>query len=350
MRKVGQKIAVMAVAGTMLAMALACGTTDTDVTKIGEVSEEEKTEVQKTEADKTEADKTEPEETEVVETEETETEAPETTETAQTEFYVGDVLKASGLEITYVASGDYVSDNQFLQPADGNKYIYIELYVKNTSDSEDIITSYDFECYADGYSADEAYVGEEDELSATLSSGRTTEGRLYYEVPANSSDIEIEYEYDSWNDKKVTFIYEGNKDSGFVPEADTSASENAYKVGDILDTGDMKITYLSCGPYSGMNEYDVPRDGYKYITLEFEIENCGDDDETIDSFEFECYADGSSCDGYFGRDDDLSATISSGRKAKGTVSFEVPTNASTVEVEYVSNYWTSERIVFTYSE
>ena len=46
------------------------------------------------------------------------------------------------------------------------------------------------------------------------------------------------------------------------------------------------------------------------------------------------------------RDDHLSATISAGRKVKGTVTFEVPVDATVVEVEYLTNFWTSNRVVF----
>ena len=46
------------------------------------------------------------------------------------------------------------------------------------------------------------------------------------------------------------------------------------------------------------------------------------------------------------RDDNLSATLSAGRKVKGTVTFEVPVDATVVEVEYLTNFWTSNRVVF----
>lgn len=62
---------------------------------------------------------------------------------------------------------------------------------------------------------------------------------------------------------------------------------------------------------------------------------------------FDCYADGINCDQTFIREDDLNATLSAGRKCKGSVTFEVPNNASVIEVEYLSDYWTSNRVVLT---
>ena len=67
-------------------------------------------------------------------------------------------------------------------------------------------------------------------------------------------------------------------------------------------------------------------------------------------YDFDCYADGIDCQASYFRDDNISATLSAGRKAKGTVTFEVPDDAQVVEVEYVSNIWTSDRVVFSVEE
>ena len=93
---------------------------------------------------------------------------------------------------------------------------------------------------------------------------------------------------------------------------------------------------------------DTDSDNVELITTgEFEFENIGSSDEVVSSFDFDCYADGLNCKGVYIRDDDLSATLSAGRKTKGTVTFEVPLDATVIEVEYLSNYWSSNRVVFT---
>lgn len=55
-------------------------------------------------------------------------------------------------------------------------------------------------------------------------------------------------------------------------------------------------------------------------------------------------------DASFFRDDNIDGTMSAGRKLKGTVSFEVPNDASVIEVEYLTNLWTSKRVVFAAEE
>lgn len=265
----------------------------------------------------------------------------------QTEFRVGDVMMAKGLEIVYVASGEYVSDNQFLQPKDGYKYIYIALSCKNTSDSDKNISSFDFDCYADGYSADSYYAGD-DALSATMSAGRTTAGKVYFEVPEDAAEIEIEYSYDIFSDKKATFIYEGEKDSGYVAEMDATASEDAFKVGDVIEASGLTISYLSCEEYKSDNQFIQPADGCQFVSCGFEFENTSNSDQMVSSFSFKCYANGKACDSSYARDDNLStSTLSPGRKVAGTVTFEVPIDAETVELEYETNVWTSDHIVFT---
>ena len=275
------------------------------------------------------------------ESEEKEPEAP-----VQSIYHVGDTLDDGGLEIVYMASGEHVEDNQFLQPKDGNKYVFLELAFINTSKSDKSISMYSFDGYADGYAVEMYYGGDED-LSATLSPGRSTSGYLYFEVPVDAQEIEIEYTPNFFLSDKITFAFDGEADSGYVLEANTSRSDGALSVGESVQGSNVTITYLSSGTWESDNMFVVPRDGYHFVSVELEFENTGSSDKSVSSFSFDCYADGISCDQSFYRDDDLSATISAGRKAKGTVTFEVPDNASVIEVEYVDNVWTSDRIVFT---
>ena len=268
-------------------------------------------------------------------------------EPAKTEYYVGDTIEDGNTKIVFMSSGDYVEENEFMQPKEGNKYIFLQFAFENISKTTDTsISFYSFECYADGYAA-EMYYGGNDDLSATLSAGRATTGYIYFEVPAEAEVIEVEYETNVFTEKKIKFIFEGEKDSGYVQQLNTTPTEGAYKVGDVVESSRLKITYLSCEEYVSDNMFVVPAEGYRFITCEFEFENVGTSDEHISSFSFDCYADGINCKGTYIRDDDLSATLSAGRKTKGTVTFEVPIDAEVIEVEYLSNYWTSNRVVFT---
>lgn len=267
-------------------------------------------------------------------------------ENTKTEYKVGDTLQDGDMKIVYVASGNYTSDNQFSQPAEGNKFIFLKFAFENTGKTDNAISFYDFECYADGYST-ERYYGGSDDLSATLSAGRSTEGYLYFEVPENAENIEIEYTTNYFTSKKINFVYEGEADSGYELPKNNTATEGAYKVGDVIEANGITIQYLACNEYKSSNQFIQPKSGYHFVQIELEFENTSSSDELVSSILFNCYADGVACNQSYIGDNDLSANISPGRKTKGSVIFEVPNDAEIVEVEFNHNVWTSSKIVFS---
>ena len=261
-------------------------------------------------------------------------------------FSVGDTINVGNLELTYVSSGEYKEENPLLQPSDGMMYIFLKFAYQNTSSSSDVaISSFSFKCYADGYACD-SYYGNNNDLSATLSAGRSGSGLVCFTVPKDAKEIEVEYDASLLSNKKIKFSYEGELDSGYILEANSAATQDAVSVGTSVESSNLKIDYLNCFKDTSNNSFITPKDGFHYITCEFEFENKSSSDYTISSFSFDCFADGVSCDATFFRDDNLNATLSAGRKVKGTVTFEVPNDAVVVEVEYLTNFWTSNRVVF----
>lgn len=148
------------------------------------------------------------------------------------------------------------------------------------------------------------------------------------------------------NELKVSTAKPEERVAEISEEAKTDYEES-YSVGSIIETNDSIITFISCGDYEVDNEYLLPKDGYKYVTAEFEIENTGNTDMTVSYYDFECYADGYSVDhAYVDDDNELSATISTGRKAKGTVNFEVPEDVEEIVLEYSPNIFSTKKIKF----
>lgn len=122
----------------------------------------------------------------------------------------GDVINANGLEITYVKAEKYEESNQFMQPEDD--YMYIRLYISanNTSSTDKYISSYEFTCYADGKKEEAHYTSYEALEGGTLSAGRKDEGYIYFQVPVDATEIEVEYETSFWTDKKAILLVELN--------------------------------------------------------------------------------------------------------------------------------------------
>lgn len=117
---------------------------------------------------------------------------------------IGSTLTAKGLNITLQKVEDWNSDNMFVNPKDGFKFIRAYFVLQNTNSSSRYLGSYDFTCYADNAKADMSIFGDDTlDLGAEVSGGRVLQGYIYYEVPINAQTIEIEYDSDWWGNKAV---------------------------------------------------------------------------------------------------------------------------------------------------
>lgn len=125
-----------------------------------------------------------------------------TGESASNIFNIGDVVETDYLKITCLSANEYV--DEYLEPKDGYMYYKVDFEFENTSDSDQYVSSYNFECYADSYSVEQTWIQDES-LDATLSSGKKTKGSLCFEVPKDAEEITLEYETDFWNETKVVF-------------------------------------------------------------------------------------------------------------------------------------------------
>lgn len=131
--------------------------------------------------------------------------AAEAEEEQKNEFVVGDVVEASDLKISFLDAKEYTSDNEFMQPKDGNVYYKMDFEFENISDSDQYVSSFNFKCYADGYDMEQSYMDGMD-LDATLSPGKKTKGSVFFEVAKDSEEITLEYETNFWTEDKIIFI------------------------------------------------------------------------------------------------------------------------------------------------
>ena len=125
---------------------------------------------------------------------------------SQDSFSVGDIVETKNARISFIPAEEYVSDNQFIQPKEGNVFYRMEFEFENISSSDIALSSLlDWECYADTYAVDQSYL-QDDQLNATLSPGKKAKGAVYFEIPQNAQSIELNYKTDLWSDGKVIFI------------------------------------------------------------------------------------------------------------------------------------------------
>lgn len=141
---------------------------------------------------------------------------------------------------------------------------------------------------------------------------------------------------------KLEINNENNQENQQKEEVD-----NIFSVGEYVETDTLKISFLSASDYISDNMFIEPKDGYKFIRVEFEFENIGKNEEAISSLmSWSCYADDYSMEQSWVADDVLDATISAGKKAKGAIYFEVPVDAEKITVEYETNFWTEKKVIF----
>lgn len=128
-----------------------------------------------------------------------------TTDEETIRLNIGETLNANGLQITLDEVSDWNSDNMFVSPKDGYKFIRAYFIMKNTNKTDRYLGSFDFTCYADDSKMEKSYYGEDTLNFGNVSSGRNIQGYIYFEVPKNAQKIEIEYETNWWTDKKAYF-------------------------------------------------------------------------------------------------------------------------------------------------
>lgn len=159
--------------------------------------------------------------------------------------------------------------------------------------------------------------------------------------PSDSSPKKVESE-SKGNSNENGQIVDYKEDS----KNKESEPDNEFNVGDVVEASDLKISFTNVEEYTPENEFMQSKEGNVYYKMDFEFENISDSDQYISSFDFKCYADGYDMEQSYMDELDLDATLSPGKKTKGSVFFEVPIDSSEIILEYETNFWTEEKIVF----
>lgn len=141
---------------------------------------------------------------------ETETETEKESETAKKsdELTIGSSFESGGLKISIDSAdlnfSDFDNSYGLYDLPSGMKYISVSFTFENTGKSDEYVSIYDFDCYADNSSCEQQFLPDDsDFINTNLSSGRNISFRTYYAVPIDSQSIELEYETSMWTGKKA---------------------------------------------------------------------------------------------------------------------------------------------------
>lgn len=115
-----------------------------------------------------------------------------------------------------------------------------------------------------------------------------------------------------------------------------------------VQINDIKITLKSVDTnFTDYPSYAIVDDDCTVLKADFEFENMDEYDNTVSHSYFECFADKFSCDEFDYMDDSyFYETIEPGRKAIGSVYFEIPKDADNIEIEYEPYSLFEQKVVF----
>ena len=136
------------------------------------------------------------------------------------------------------------------------------------------------------------------------------------------------------------------------PNNNSSVSDQTFKLGDSVELGDIVVTFVGISKSTG-STYNKPEDGKVFLLCEFEIVNNSNSEITVSSMlSFEAYCDDYSCEYSLGAllekgsKDQLDGSVAAGKKIKGVIGYEVPTNWQKLEIQYAPDLLSNDKIIF----
>lgn len=144
-------------------------------------------------------------------------------------------------------------------------------------------------------------------------------------------------------------VTQGSIDSA----ATTTPTENpVFTVGDTVAYDDMLITFVGITESKG-SSFNTPTDGNVFVLSEFEIENTGDTEISVSSMlSFEAYCDDYACSYSLGalmekgNKNQLDGTAAPGKKIKGVVGYEIPTDWQKLEINFTEDMLFGQAVTF----
>lgn len=89
---------------------------------------------------------------------------------------------------------NFTPDSEWATPGEGKKFIAINVTLKNTSDSTEYVSSYDYQVNVDGLAVSSSYYdGPKPLESGELSPGASITGDIVYEISSSATNRKLQY-------------------------------------------------------------------------------------------------------------------------------------------------------------
>lgn len=141
-----------------------------------------------------------------------------------------------------------------------------------------------------------------------------------------------------------------------LTESDKHKDEKrSFSIGERVELNNVLVTLIDVYESAGKDFFE-PTEGNVFVICEFEIENKTSGDISVSSFlSFEAYFDG------YAANIDISAitlsektqldgTIAAGKKMRGVVGYQAPSDWENVELQFSPSFWSSKKMIFTYNK
>ena len=132
----------------------------------------------------------------------------------------------------------------------------------------------------------------------------------------------------------------------------TSGSGLVFKPGDTAVLNGVTVNFIGVQTSTG-SEYNTPAEGKVFVLCEFEITNGTSEDLVVSSImNFQGYCDDYACEFSLGAlmekgdKTQLDGTIATGKKLKGVLGYEVPTDWKELEITYTPDILSDSKFVF----
>lgn len=128
-----------------------------------------------------------------------------TEDSSQAVFKIGDAVELDGKTITVNEVKPYSSKNQFLTPKSGNKFVAIDVTLKNNSEDAYNYNVLEFSLQDnEDYSYTNAVSDIEPYLTVgAIQPGQTTRGFIAYEIPETNEPVKLIYTPNFWGTKQI---------------------------------------------------------------------------------------------------------------------------------------------------
>ena len=135
------------------------------------------------------------------------TSAPTTTNPTN-EIKVGSTVSNKNVKITFKSCNvDFKNYSRYADLKSGYKVVQAIFDFENIASTDIVLEGFD--CYADGAKCESfLYVDDySNPVLTSISAGRKlTDVTVYYEVPNDAANVELEYEADFWSNEKFIFV------------------------------------------------------------------------------------------------------------------------------------------------